>query len=70
MTNIIKKIINQNTGDSPNSNNINSGKPIYLKNVLHYIVYEFQDNIIISKNEDLSKAYCVKKSRVSVKPKK
>ena len=53
-----------------NANNINKGNPIYLKNILHYIVYEFDKNIIISKNKDLSNAYCVKKNSVSVKPTK
>jgi len=70
MTKITKKIINDSQYDTPNANNINRGNPIYLKNILHYIVYEFGDNIIISKNEDLSKAYCVRKNTVSVKPKK
>jgi hypothetical protein len=65
-----KKIKNDVQSDKTNSNNINKGLPIYYKNKLHFIVYEFDDNIIISKNEDLSKAYCVKKSNVSVKPKK
>jgi hypothetical protein len=67
---MVKKIINDVQSDKTNSNNINKGKPIYYKNEHHYIVYEFDDNIIISKNEDLSKAYCVKKNNVSVKPKK
>lgn len=60
---------NQNS-DKTNSNNINKGQPIYFKKELHYIVYEFYDNIIISKNKDLSKSYCVKKNKVSVKLKK
>jgi hypothetical protein len=64
------KIINDVTNDRTNSNNVNKGKPIYFKNELHYIVYEFDENIIISKKEDLSKAFCVKKNYVSVKPKK
>ena len=67
---MVKKIINDVQSDKMNPNNINKGKPIYYKNELHYIVYEFDDNIIISKNEDLSKAFCVKKINVSVKPKK
>ena len=41
---------NQNS-DKTNSNNINKGQPIYFKKELHYIVYEFYDNIIISKNK-------------------
>jgi hypothetical protein len=53
-----------------NSQNVNKGKPIYYKNALHYIVHEFDDNVIISSNEDLSKAYLVKKSLLSIKPKK
>jgi hypothetical protein len=64
------KIINDVQSDKTNSNNVNRGQPIYYKNQLHFIVYEFDDNIIISKNEDLSRAYCVKKIYVSVKPKK
>lgn len=65
-----RKIIGNTESDKTNSNNVNKGQPIYYKNELHYIVYEFDDNIIISLNKDLSKAYCVKKSNVSVKPKK
>jgi hypothetical protein len=53
--------------EKTNSNNVNMGNEIYYKNELHYIVYEFDDNIIISKNKDLSKAYCVKKNNVSVR---
>lgn len=70
MTKITNKIVQESQVNTTNGNNVNKGKPIYLKNILHYIVYEFEDNVIISKNEDLSKAYCVKKSKVSVKPKK
>jgi hypothetical protein len=55
--------------DSSN-NNINRGNPIYYKNVLHYIAYEFADNVLISKNKDLTKIMCVKKSKTSVKPTK
>ena len=62
------KIINDVQNDKTNSNNVNRGQPIYYKNQFHFIVYEFDDNIIISKNEDLSRAYCVKKIYVSVKP--
>ena len=65
-----RKIINEIQSDKTNSNNINKGQPIYYKNELHYIVYEFDDNIIISKSKDFSKSYCVKKISVSVKPKK
>ena len=65
--------INNNYGvemDKNNSNNVNKGQPIYYKNELHYIVYEFYDNTIISKNKDLSKSFCVKKNKLSVKIKK
>jgi hypothetical protein len=70
MTKSTTKIIDNNQNNQINASNVNRGNPIYFKNVLHYIVYEFQNNIIISKNEDLSKAYCVTKKSVSVKPKK
>lgn len=54
--------------DKITANNINKGKPIYYKKLLHYIVYEFGENILISNKKDLSKAFCVKKTKVSVKP--
>lgn len=41
---------------------INRGKPIYYKDVKHWIVYEFDDNILISRNEDLTAVFCVKKN--------
>ena len=50
-----------------NSKNTNKGKPIYYQNTLHYIVHEFDDHIIISKNEDLIKAFSVRKKTVSLK---
>ena len=56
--------------DGTNSNNVNRGQTIYYKDELHYIVYEFNDRIIISKYQDLVKAYCVKKSNTSIRPKK
>ena len=56
--------------DGTNSDNVNRGQIIYYKDELHYIVYEFNDLIIISKNKDLSQAYCVKKSKTSIIPKK
>ena len=65
-----KKIFNLNQSKEINANNINKGKPIYYENILHYIVYEFDDNMLISLNEDLSKVFCVKKSKTSVKPNK
>ena len=58
------------TGNKTNSNNVNKGMPIYYNNELHYIVYEFDDKMIISKNKDLSKAFSVNKSKLSVKQKK
>lgn len=62
------EIKNNNQEDKITANNINKGKPIYYKKMLHYIVYEFGDNILISANKDLSKVFCLKKSKVSVKP--
>jgi hypothetical protein len=56
--------------EKENRNKINRGKPVFYLDVPHYIVYEFDDNIIISKNEDLTKSFCVKKSRVNYKLKK
>jgi len=41
---------------------INRGKPIYYKDIKHWIVYEFDDNILISRNEDLTAVFCVKKN--------
>lgn len=41
---------------------INRGKPIYYKDVKHWIVYEFDDNILISRNETLTAVFCVKKN--------
>jgi len=67
---IVNKVQVDLQDDKTNSNNVNRGQPIYFKNILHYIVYEFDDNIIISQNKDLSKSYCVKKKKVSIKPKK
>jgi len=51
-------------------NNPNKGKPVYFKDELHYIVFEMSDNILISKNKDLSKVFCVKRKNISFKPKK
>jgi hypothetical protein len=56
--------------DGTNSDNVNRGQIIYYKDELHYIVYEFNDLVIISKDKDLIKAYCVKKSKTSIIPKK
>lgn len=70
MTKSTKKIKQQTESSTINANNVNKGKPIYYNNLLHWIVYEFEDKIIISKTEDLLKAFCVNKSRVSVKPTK
>lgn len=61
----------QNSQDNTtNANNINRGKPIYYKDILHYIVYEFDNNILISKNKDLSRVFVVNRSSISVRPKK
>lgn len=61
----------QNSQDNTtNANNINRGKPIYYKDILHYIVYEFDNKILISKNKDLSRVFVVNRSSISVRPKK
>lgn len=65
-----KEIIIINPSDKSNIYNINRGQPIYYENKLHYIVYEFEDNILISKNKDLSKVFSVKKKYVSINPNK
>ncbi len=49
------------------SNNVNKGKPIYFKDEVHYIVYESNEILLISKNEDLTKVFSVNKSQVSYK---
>lgn len=65
-----KKLILQPTESSILTwQNINKGKPIYYKNIKHWIVYEFEDKILIAKQEDLIKSFCVNKVNVSVKPK-
>ena len=53
MTKQKKKIAKESKDNTTNANNINRGNPIYYNNKLHYIVYEFEDKIIISKTEDL-----------------
>jgi hypothetical protein len=63
-----KKIFQLSNTSEINANNINKGNPIYYENVLHYIVYEFDDNMLISLNEDLTRVFCVKKSKTSIKP--
>jgi hypothetical protein len=50
--------------------NPNKGKPIYYRDEKHFIVYEMNDSMLISKNKDLSKIFCVKKTQLSVKPNK
>jgi len=65
-----KKIFKLNQSKEINAHNINRGKPIYYEDILHYIVYEFDDNMLISLNEDLSKVFCVKKSKTFIKPNK
>jgi len=56
--------------DMSENNNPNKGKPIYYKDEKHYIVYEFDNNVLISKNKDLNKIFSVRKTQVSVKPSK
>ena len=42
--------------------NINKGKPIYFNKIKHWIVYEFDENMLIARNEDLTGVFCVKKT--------
>ncbi len=65
-----KKIFELNKSSEVNANNINRGKPIYYNDILHYIVYEFDDNMLISATKDLNKVFCVKKTKTSINPKK
>jgi hypothetical protein len=60
-------MVNDNQSDKTNSNKINRGKQIYFKNKLHYIVYEFDDNVFISENTDFTKVFVVKKKQTSYK---
>ena len=41
---------------------INKGKPIFYKDVKDWIVYEFDENMLIARNEDLTGVFCVKKT--------
>jgi len=58
-----KKIKNSKKQEN-NWQTINKGKPIYYKEVQHWIVYEFDENMLIAKNEDLTGVFCVPKSQV------
>jgi len=40
---------------------INRGKPIYYDDIKHYIFYEFDDFVMISRNKEMTSVYCVKK---------
>lgn len=58
-----KKIAIKNTATQGETwQTINRGKPIFYKDIKHWIVYEFDDNILISRNEDLTQVFCVKKN--------
>ena len=60
-----KKIKNSKKQEN-NWQTINKGKPIYYKELEHWIVYEFDDKILIARNEDLTGVFCVSKSQVHV----
>ena len=60
-----KKIKNSKKQEN-NWQTINKGKPIYYKELEHWIVYEFDDKILIARNEDLTGVCCVPKSQVHV----
>ncbi len=48
--------------------NPNKIKPIYYNNIKHYIAYEMATMMLISKSKELDKMFCVKKSKLTVKP--
>lgn len=57
-----KKVKIKNTDlQGDNWQTINKGKPIYYKEVKHWIVYEFDDYVMISRNKEMTSVYCVKK---------
>ena len=61
-----KKIINESAQNSVLTwQNINKGKPIYFKNIKHWIVYEFEDMMLIATNEDLTGVFSVSKKQIS-----
>ena len=45
--------------------NINKGKPIYFKKIKHWIVYEFEDMMLIAKNEDLTGVFSVSRRQIT-----
>ena len=60
-----KKVkIQSNESNGESWQTINKGKPIFYKEVKHWIVYEFNDKILIARNEDLTEVFCVSKSQV------
>jgi hypothetical protein len=62
-----KKVkIQSNESNGESWQTINKGKPIFYKEVKHWIVYEFDENMLIAKNEDLTGVFCVPKSQVHV----
>lgn len=56
---------------SNKNNNPNRGKPIYLNDVLYYIVYEMDNITLISKSKSLNEGvFSVPKSKLSYKQNK
>jgi hypothetical protein len=45
--------------------NINKGKPIYFNKIKHWIVYEFDDMMLIATNEDLTGVFSVSKKQIT-----
>ena len=45
--------------------NINKGKPIYFNKIKHWIVYEFDDMMLIAKNEDLTGVFSVSRKQIT-----
>jgi hypothetical protein len=61
-----KKIINESAQNSVLTwQNINKGKPIYFKKIKHWIVYEFEDMMLIATNEDLTGVFSVSKKQIT-----
>jgi hypothetical protein len=61
-----KKIKNSKKQEN-NWQTINKGKPIYYKEVQHWIVYEFEDMMLIATNEDLTGVFSVSKKQITYK---
>jgi|LakMenEpi03Aug12_release.lakeMendotaPanAssembly.Ray.scaffolds.fasta_scaffold00928_42 hypothetical protein len=63
----LKNMAKKNVNEKDNWQTINRGKPIYYKNIEHFISFEMENHFIISMSKDLSKCFSVLKSDVSFK---